>query len=259
MILLALGVDENAQTDVIRLVRLDFVKQEIIVLSIPRDFWLPISGLGEYGVSDGRINAAYGYGEHFTGRGTGVEVLAQTIADNFNITIDHYGIVYFSSVARLIDQIGGVEIQLDKPVDGTLSGLPYFAEGFHQMDGKTAMDFIRIRYVDSDDYRIDRQTLVIKEALKKMRDNLSIMELVTFAGQAILEQSVSTDVSMDLINPLACLGKNIDGDNILYLSVPPEYYTPATTSQGANVRIPSPEAAAYIQSVMNGVIPPAAE
>ena len=113
--------------------------------------------------------------------------------------------------------------------------------------------FTYIRYKDTDDYGMDRQTLVIREAFKKMRDNLPIMELVSFAGQAILKKS------MDLINPSACHVRNIDGKKILYLSVPPEFYTPATTSQGDNVRIPSPEAAAHIQQVINGVIPPATE
>jgi len=256
LVILALGVDENAQTDVLRLVRADFIEQKVTVLSIPRDFWLPISGLGEYGVSDGRINAAYGYGEHYTGRGTGVGVLATTIDDNFGVEIDHYGLVYLTNFATLIDRIGGVDIVLEQPVDGTASDLPYFPAGTNHLTGQKALEFSRIRESDTDDFRIDRQTMVVKEALKKMRDTLSVTELVKLAGQFMLEQSVSTDIPMNTIYSLACLGKGLDGDNILYLNIPPDLYTATTTNLGGNIRIPSPEAAAYIQSVMNGIIPP---
>ena len=72
MLILALGIDEAEQADMIRVVRVDFVKRQVMVLSIPRDFWVPIPGLEEHNITQFRINAAYGYGEYFNGPGQGV-------------------------------------------------------------------------------------------------------------------------------------------------------------------------------------------
>ena len=259
MIILGLGVDENAQTDVLRLIRADFVQQKITVLSIPRDFWVPISGLSEHDIEEGRINSIYGFGETYTGRGSGVEMLAKNIYENFGVEIDHYGLVYLANFAELIDQIGGVDITLDQVVDGTSRNLPVFSPGTYHFTGQQALDFSRIRLIDSDDYRIDRQTLVVKAALKKMRDTLSTPELARLGGQVLLDKSISTDLPMNTLYSLACLGKRIYGNNMQFVNMPPNLYTSALTNQGANIRIPAEGAAAYIYSVMNGEIPPVKE
>ncbi len=259
MIILALGVDENAQTDVLRLVRADFVQQNITVLSIPRDIWVPISGFSDYAINEGRINSIYGFGEAYTGRGTGVEMLSNNISENFGVKIDHYGLAYMANFAKLIDSIGGVDLTLETYVDGTASGLPDFPPGDYHFNGDEALAFSRIRAGDTDDYRIDRQSMVVKAALKKMRDTLSITDLATLATQFLLEGSVSTDIPMKSLYSLACLGKGVYGNNMQFVNMPPDLYTSTLTNLGGNIRIPADGADDYIYSVMQGVVPAESE
>ena len=76
---LVLGIDENEQADAIRLMRLDFEEERISVVSIPRDFWVPVVDMQEHGIQFGRINATYGYGEFYNGDGGGIESLTRNI------------------------------------------------------------------------------------------------------------------------------------------------------------------------------------
>ncbi len=153
---LVLGIDENAQSDAIRLMHIDFVESKVYVLSIPRDFYVSIADMADYGITKGRINATYGYGEKYLGKGQGIFSLATNLNYNFGVTFDHYLVLYFDNIAEYIDEIGGIDITLDEPVS---DGSSYFGSGEHHMDGDTAVIFMRMRYYDDDFHRVRRQTL----------------------------------------------------------------------------------------------------
>jgi len=102
--LLLIGQDQRETDTVSRadsILLCTFRKKEgkLIMTSFLRDLYLPIPGHG----SD-RINAAYAYG--------GSALLVKTLSDNFDITIDGTLEVDFSQFAKLIDTLGGVELQL---------------------------------------------------------------------------------------------------------------------------------------------------
>jgi LCP family protein required for cell wall assembly len=253
MVLLMLGIDENEQSDAIRLVRVDFVEQKIVVLSIPRDFWVPIPGFSDHGITENRINAAYGYGEYYKVEGGGVAAVANTIYYNYGIEVDHYVVFHFDHFEKVIDKIGGVDIVLDKAVFG-VGGNPYFEEGKHHFDGKTAMSFVRIRETDTDIQRIDRQTLVLIEVLKKIKDSMNVSQLVSFGLDLVKDKTILTDVDYQNMYSLACLGNLLDGEDVVFMSIPNDMYKPFTTTGGANVRVPEPEMVPFIQKVMSGEI-----
>ena len=84
MILLAVGADNDAGyyrglADVIRIFRLDFQEPSITLLAFPRDLWVSIPGLEEYGITAKRINTAYFYGNLYRLPGGGPTLLAQNI------------------------------------------------------------------------------------------------------------------------------------------------------------------------------------
>lgn len=251
MVVLVLGIDENEQADAIRLVKVDFVEEKVIVLSIPRDFYVPIPGFTEHGITENRVNAAYGFGEHYKVDGGGVAATANTIHANFGVGVDHYGVFHFEQFSKVIDKIGGVDITLDKAVFG-VGGNPYFGEGTHHLTGATAMAFVRIRETDTDIQRIDRQTLVLIEILKKMRDTMNATQLVALGLDIINDKTILTDLNLDRLYSLACLGTSIDSEDVSFVSIPSEMYTPFTTEKGANVRIPGALVAPFIQDVIYG-------
>lgn len=190
MIILALGIDEVEQADVIRLVRIDFVERRILILSIPRDFWVPITGLAEYNISQFRINAAYGYGEYFNGPGQGVVKFSETIYQNYGITFDQYAALHFGAFEQLVDAVGGVDIYLEAPIGA------YGSPGYHHFDGASALEFSREREADLDRYRIMRQSEIIKGLYQKLIQPENLSKLPSLSKQFIKDKSVVTDFTL---------------------------------------------------------------
>ena len=91
--------------------------------------------------------------------------MALTLVKNFNLYVDRYGTVNMATLARIIDAVGGIDIFLEQDVDGRFpdgsEGFGYFYAGEHHLTGEAAIRFSRIRFQDSDDKRIDRQTQVL--------------------------------------------------------------------------------------------------
>jgi len=253
MSVLVLGIDENAQADAIRLVRVDFSEEKVSVLSIPRDFYVPIVDMAEHGIVQGRINAAYGYGEKFNGRGQGIVSVANNLEYNFGVTFDHYIVLNFDNIDKYIDQIGGVEITLEKPAtDGKL----YFAAGDHHMDGRTAVGFMRMRYYDTDFARIRRQSMIIKAFYTRAIDELNFFELSQLALKGLVDRNIQTDFAVKDISPLICLARQVDGNDVAFVEIPGDLYQPFTTSAGGNVQIPDFSVGPFIRSVMDGTVSP---
>mgnify|MGYP006306153361 CR=1 FL=1 len=86
MTMLVVVLDERIQADAIRLVRVDFVSSTVSILSIPRDFYVPIVDMRAHGITEGRINATYGYGETLLGKGKGIISLTDNLTYNFAIS-----------------------------------------------------------------------------------------------------------------------------------------------------------------------------
>lgn len=247
MVVLALGIDEVEQADVIRLVRVDFVARKALVLSIPRDFWVPIPGLEEYNISQFRINAAYGYGEYFNGAGQGVVKFSETVYYNYGIVFDHYGAVHFDVFEELIDAVGGVDFYLDGPIGA------YGYKGNHHMDGATALEFARERKYDLDDYRIQRQSVIISAFIDKIRQPENLTKLPALGMQMLKDDEVVTDLTLRDIYTFICFIQEIDEDSIVFMDMPLETYTPMITNYGRHIKVPKPEATTYIQDlILNG-------
>jgi len=253
MSVLVLGIDENAQADAIRLVRVDFSEEKVAVLSIPRDFYVPIVDMADHGIVQGRINATYGYGEKFNGRGQGIVSVANNLEYNFGVTFDHYIVLNFNNIDKYIDQIGGVEITLEKPVtDGKL----YFGAGDHLMSGDTAVGFMRMRYYDTDFARIRRQSMIIKAFYSRAINELNVFELSQLALKGLVDRNIQTDFAVKDISPMVCLARQVDGHDVAFVEIPSEMYQPFTTSAGGNVQIPDFSVGPFIQTVMDGTYLP---
>jgi len=253
MNVLVLGIDDNAQSDAIRLVHIDFLDSKIAVLSIPRDFYVPIADMAEYGITQGRINATYGYGEKYLGKGQGIISLATNLNYNFGVTFDHYIVLYFDNIAEYIDEIGGIDIHLDKPV---ADGSSYFGSGDHHLDGETAVIFMRMRYFDDDFARVRRQTLVLRAFYEKAMNELTLLEQTQMGYHILMDKNIQTDFAPKDLYPLACLAGSIESSDVDFIEIPKGMYRPATTEQGGAVQIPYDTVVPFIQSVMDGSYEP---
>ncbi|MEX0788849.1 MAG: LCP family protein [Anaerolineales bacterium] len=239
MILLAVGADNRDNTylyglaDVIRIVRVDFITPMVTVLSLPRDLWVQIPGISDhYGITDGKLNQAYFYGNpgvgYYDGAGAGPGLLARTLALNFGITPDHYLAVNMQTFVRVVDAVGGIDLVLDAPVDGRpvddhTEDMGYFPAGPHHFTGDEALRFSRIRKVDNAFHREDRQNQVLCALRKKVLSPSVLGDIPQIL--AAFQDSVLTDLSLSQMGQLACLAPQVSQDNLRMEGLPQEWLT----------------------------------
>jgi LCP family protein required for cell wall assembly len=131
----------------------------------------------------------------------GAEMMMESIEACFDIELDYYVRVNFNTFRQGIDAIGGVDIELtQKEVDHFKKTFKVdMQKGMNHLDGKNALRYARIRVIDSDWKRIERQRKVIAAAINKVKGK-SFSEL-----DALLDtctKLVRTNVTEDLMNKI---------------------------------------------------------
>jgi len=225
--ILLLGLDQRedqkgqpTRSDTIIVLTIDPRTKSAGMLSLPRDLWVPIPGHGE-----NKINTGYFFGE-VDKRGNGPILAMRTVEDFLGIPIHHYAVVDFQGFEKLIDAIGGVTIDVEKPIRddeyptpdyGTIS--IYIPAGVQHMDGQRALQYARTRHADSDFGRIKRQQQVLIAARNQVMRLDIIPKLPNMLG--ILQESIKTDLAPADILALAGLLREIDSENIISRSIEP--------------------------------------
>lgn len=233
--ILVMGLDKRPgeqgrsyRTDTLILVSLDPATQRVGMLSIPRDLVVPIPNYAEMQP----INTAFVYGE-LARPGYGPRLAAETVQYNFGMRIDHYVVVQFEAVIHLIDAIGGITVEVPKPIDDkefpdlyTYGYDPlYIPAGIHQMDGLLALKYARTRHGDSDFDRTGRQQQVLMAIRKKVLRADMLPQLLGQAGAIWNEisQGVETDLTFEQILSLGWYAKDIPDENIKRGAVTGDY------------------------------------
>ena len=214
---LLVGADKNndeqnqnveRRSDSMMIATLDVKHSKLKVTSLMRDMYVEIPGYG-----GNKLNAAYSYG--------GIKLLYKTLAQNFGIKMDGYVEVNFDAFVNVIDQLGGIEVNLTKSEASNLRTTNYIKRkkyrnvkvGKQTFNGYQALGYCRIRhgkrlpngrypgvYTASgkgDDYgRTERQRLTIQAILKKVKQQ-SAQELISLAE--VLMPNVKTDIPKEKI------------------------------------------------------------
>ena len=191
--------NEKARSDSIIIANINFEEKKINVVSILRDTLVDIEGYGSE-----KLNHAYAYG--------GAPLALKTINSNFDLNIDKYVAVDFFSLAKTIDIIGGVDIEI-KDYEGNqinnnlveinnIEGLPKGTDyikgyGLKTLNGRQAVAYSRIRKEGNGDYeRTQRQRKVLMQLIRKVQGQTS--EKKFEIGTEIMGQ-VNTNLSMEYI------------------------------------------------------------
>lgn len=205
------------RSDTMILLTIDPVGKTAGMLSIPRDMWVDIPGFGY-----SKINNAYSFGELYKLPGGGPGLAMKTVENFLGIPIQYYAQVDFSAFVKMIDEIGGICIDVPKGVDvGVLDehGTTRVKKGHQCLSGKVALGYARARDVEQgiamgDVERSQNQQRVILALRDKVLANLPT--LVAKAGPLYDEISsgIHTNLSLDDVLRLAVLAKDIPLDSV---------------------------------------------
>ena len=235
MNILAIGSDARGQhylyglADIIRLVRVDFVKARVTILEVPRDLWVEIPEISDhYGITQGKLNQAYLYGNkglgYYDGPGEGPGLLARTLNLNFGAQPDHYLAVNMRTFEAVVDAIGGLDIYLPYEISVKSKDNPKgFAipEGQHHIDGETALWIARIRQYHTFG-RAENQNIVMCSLRKKLLSPAVVPAIPELVRS--FRSYVQTDFSPEQINQLACLATQMKGTDVVFASFPIELF-----------------------------------
>ena len=232
MFILLIGSDARRDSytvglaDSMRLVRVDFIKPRIQILTFPRDLYVEIPEIESHnGITHGKLNQAYLYGNpgfnYYDGPGYGPGLLALTLEHNFGAPVDHYVAVNLQSFVHIVDELGGMDIDLPYVIDGRVKSSRdpdlYFAAGKQHLNGYRTMILARMR-PQGDFQRAEVQNLILQALAKKLLGRSTVFKLPELIEA--LYGSVQTDFGPVEAGQLLCLAAMLDTQKLEFLSFP---------------------------------------
>ncbi len=201
--------------DMLAIFSIDFEKEEVSVVRIPRDSYVPIHGMGHM---HDKINHSYFYGYHYGDQEdpdqAGIKYTIQTVSNVLgNIPIHYYVSVDMYSVIELVDAMGGIYYEVDETIydEHWEIGRVLVPEGPQIMDGKTYLRYLQYRGDTGDTGRIDRQMNLLKETFKYLREEGRITDIpVTYR---IFKDYVETDLTYTQVAAMAYFARDLDLSN----------------------------------------------
>jgi len=228
--LLLLGTDDSpgrgsvGRTDTIILISVVPLKPYVGMLSIPRDLWVLVPGIGEQ-----RINTAYFFAEA-NQPGSGPQAALETIHENFSVSVRYYAVIHMVGLVSAIDTLGGVDINLDS----ALGGLP---PGAHHLDGDQALAFVRDRSAGDDFGRMLRTQVLLSATLREAFTPSAWRTLPQFISTAL--QTVDTNLPLWQYPRLLFVLLRTVIFGVDSRTITREMVIPFQTSQGAQVLAPN--------------------
>ena len=245
--ILLLGLDwtwdlSSQNTDVIMVAAINKDTKQVSMLSVPRDLWVYIPGNGW-----NRINVAHKIGHRTGYPGGGPGLLAEVLRINLGIPkIDHWARIDFTGFARVVDVLGGVEMTVACPVNLRYKPPTSDTEeerilepGVHQMDGATALRYVRTRRGTSDFDRARRQHQFLKAMWNQFKSPDIILKIPSL--WSALSDSFQTDMNLGDVLALAPIALDLKPQNIRSLYIGVNQVDPWITADGWQVLLPLPD------------------
>lgn len=228
---LILGIDRAPEgtalgrSDTMILVSVNPLWPDVKMLSIPRDLWVTIPGVGE-----NRINTAHFFAEA-EAPGTGPEAALRTIEQNFGVSVPYYVRLRFDAVTRIVDAFGGVTVDLTEET----AGLP---PGRHHLDGEQALAFVRDRKGTDDFFRMEHAQLMLRSIVMQMVSPATWPRLPVVAYAAYTSVDTNLPIWQWPRLGMALVRAGIT-DQIDTRTIRREMTTGYITENGANVLLPN--------------------
>ena len=220
------SADYGQHSDTIMIVHVGKDTTHVTSLSLPRDSLVTIP---DYTDANGKVRAAHqakinsAYGEGGGGAG-GARLVIRTVQDLTGIHIDHYVEVNFQGFLNMVDALDGVDVCLTTPLKDRDSGLNLPA-GKQTIAGTQALAYVRVRHIDSDFGRIERQQKFISSMIQKATSGGTIanpLKLNAFLSAALGSLKVDSGLDRDTMFDLANRLSGINIKNITFITAPVE-------------------------------------
>ena len=169
------------RSDSMILCTINLEKKTLTMTSFLRDLYVDIPAWNGKNYSDNRLNVNYVFG--------GMEMLDACLELNFGVQVDHNIEVDFSGFEQIVDAMGGVDINLTSAEARWMGGL---SAGVNHLNGARALEYARIRKLDSDFGRTNRQRTVLMALLEKAK-TMSLTELNNLVNSFM--PMITTDMS----------------------------------------------------------------
>jgi len=212
--ILAIGSDarpggdmRKSNGDSIHLIGVDPQTGVGTVLGFPRDSWVKIPGHGT-----GKINSSLAMG--------GPTLMAETVRQLTGLPVDYYVLTAFEGFQKIVDELGGVNVQVDKKMNDKYSGAR-FDPGWQDMNGGEALAYSRDRHdvANGDFTRSLHQGNVMLSALAKVRaevgDDAGLQRWI-----GVLLRHADLDSPPQQLLPLAALARRLDPAKVTNVVVP---------------------------------------
>ena len=203
---LLLGVDERSgdvgRSDTIMMLSANLATKRIGLVSVPRDSRVDMI---KYGST--KVNHAYAYG--------GITLAKQTIEKLLNVKADHYFVINFAAFKKIIDLLGGVDLDVEKDMyyrddyDGENGLVIDLQKGQQHLDAEKAIEYVRYRDEEGDIGRVKRQQKFLNAVLAKFTSPSTILKIPSIIKE--VRNSIQTDMSFaDMVEYLSFLKNGTD-------------------------------------------------
>jgi polyisoprenyl-teichoic acid--peptidoglycan teichoic acid transferase len=212
------GIDatdgETGRSDSIMIATLDPVHNKLKVTSVMRDSYVSIDGHGQ-----DKINHAYAFG--------GPELAIKTLNENFGLNIEHFISVNFSSLPKIINILGGIDLEItDEELqyingyindinakDGTNSSHISYP-GVQHVDGTQALAYSRIRYTSGGDYERTQRHRTVLDALFNKLTSTSVSSYNSLLNEVLpyVQTNLTATDILSLGTKVLGIGNNLEQD-----------------------------------------------
>ena len=199
------SISNNSRSDVNILATVNPKTKEVLLVSIPRDYYLPL------GCQTGALDKLTHSGIY------GVDCTMKTVGNALDVDIDYYARVNFSSLINVVEAVGGITVNVEAPFS---TGKYSFPAGENYLDGNKALEFVRDRYHQEggDRGRGRNQMKVITALINRMTSPAIITNYSSVLNS--LEGSFQTNMSSKDITSLVKMQLNdMSGWNITEMQV----------------------------------------
>ncbi|WP_237393746.1 LCP family protein [Pseudarthrobacter sp. ATCC 49987] len=242
----ASGGTSDQRGDALVFIHLPADRQSVYGISIMRDLWVDIPGYGA-----AKVNAGLELG--------GVPLMTQTVESLLGQHIDHTVMLDFQGFAAMTDALGGVDVDIKQPFQGTIDDYVYFPAGVNRLTGAQALSFVRERkaFADGDYQRVRNQQTFLKSVMAKMAaegglsDRNTVKQLVT---TVLPHVTVDPGLTVETLERLAFSLRSTAPGNGVFFTLPTA--GTGTSRDGQSIVVQNPAATAAVAAALaSGTLP----